>query len=291
MKVAGAHFSLTPKNGKRDTTVSHFYDQFYAGRGPADIHLQFRLADLSRSASFPSVERKEILFQVPGHWQLFRQPDGSFFFEGFNLKNGRCDLMALLDSGLQGGEALLRPKRRGVWYPAELMHPLGILLLTHHIAQSAEGGVLCHGSAVDDNGRGLLFIAPSGTGKTTLSRFWQDIQGAVILGDDRIILRKEEGRYWLYATPWVGELGYVNNHRVPLDRICLLQQASKHEWVKESEPVLLQKLFVNTFFPFWDPETVQQVLEFFGQLVSHVPVVSLRFAKSPDIVDFIRKEP
>ncbi|MBI5299467.1 MAG: hypothetical protein HY877_04140, partial [Deltaproteobacteria bacterium] len=146
MKVAGVHFSLTPKNGKRDTTVSHFYDQFYAGDGASDIHLQFRLANLPSPTSFPSIERKEILFEVPGHWQLFRQKDGSLFFKVFNLKNGRCDLMALLDSGLLDGEVILRPKRRGVWYPAELMHPLGILLLTHHIARSAEGGVLCHGS-------------------------------------------------------------------------------------------------------------------------------------------------
>ena len=47
--------------------------------------------------------------------------------------------------------------------------------------------VLLHGSAVAVDGRGYLFTARSGTGKSTHTRFWREVFGsrAVMINEDR----------------------------------------------------------------------------------------------------------
>ena len=84
-------------------------------------------------------------------------------------------------------------------YPLE--YPLDELLIINLLAQGR--GVEVHAAGViDPEGCGHLFLGQSGGGKTTISRLWQGVERAEILSDeDRIILRKEAGRIWMYGTP------------------------------------------------------------------------------------------
>ncbi len=63
----------------------------------------------------------------------------------------------------------------------------------------AFSSVLIHSSGVILNGKSVLFFAPSTGGKTTVIK---NSKNRVILNDDQIILRREQGEILAYATPF-----------------------------------------------------------------------------------------
>ncbi|MBK3515819.1 hypothetical protein [Carboxylicivirga marina] len=77
-------------------------------------------------------------------------------------------------------------------------HPLGILIIQYIIHQHE--GFVIHASSVDLNGKGYLFSAVSGTGKSTMAKIWQS-KGATIINDDRLIVVPENDGYRIYNTP------------------------------------------------------------------------------------------
>ncbi len=87
-------------------------------------------------------------------------------------------------------------------------------------------GFLLHSSAVVVDGRAYLFSAPSGTGKSTHTKLWLKKFGdrAFILNDDKPALRRENGVWYAYGTPWSGKYDINTNARVPIAGICFLSR-------------------------------------------------------------------
>lgn len=91
-----------------------------------------------------------------------------------------------------------------------------------------QGVLLVHGSAVALDGRGYLFAAPCGTGKSTHARLWRETLGAVAVNDDKPFLRLTEQGAMLYGSPWQGKHGIGSNLTVPLAGICLLERGDEN---------------------------------------------------------------
>ena len=66
-------------------------------------------------------------------------------------------------------------------------------------------GMMLHASAVDYRGRAVCFSAPPGTGKSTHTERWARLFGASILNDDKPALRRIDGVWRVYGTPWSGK--------------------------------------------------------------------------------------
>lgn len=68
------------------------------------------------------------------------------------------------------------------------------------------GGFVFHGSAIAVDGQGYIFTAKSGTGKSTHARLWREMLGAraVMVNDDKPIIRVAEGAARVYGTHWDG---------------------------------------------------------------------------------------
>ena len=100
--------------------------------------------------------------------------------------------------------------------------------LQRRVAQrlQSQGVLLAHGSAVAHKGRGYLFVAPCGTGKSTHARLWRETFGAVAVNDDKPFLRLTETEVLLCGSPWQGKHGIGQNITVPLAGICLLRRGS-----------------------------------------------------------------
>ena len=79
-------------------------------------------------------------------------------------------------------------------------------------------GLMLHSSAVVMDGRAYLFSAPSGTGKSTHTQLWLDVFGekAGILNDDKPALRRIDGKWYAYGTPWCGKEHWGCNASTPL---------------------------------------------------------------------------
>lgn len=74
----------------------------------------------------------------------------------------------------------------------------------------ARGGALVHSVGVVEEGRGVLFLGPSGVGKTTLGRLALAAGRAVLSDDMNAVLREEEApgpRFRVERLPFAGDLG------------------------------------------------------------------------------------
>ncbi len=93
-----------------------------------------------------------------------------------------------------------------------------------------EGVLLFHGSAIALDGRGYLFTADCGTGKSTHTRLWRQVFGprAMMINDDKPFLRFAEEEILACGAPWSGKHGLDSNISVPLRGICILRRGTEN---------------------------------------------------------------
>ena len=109
--------------------------------------------------------------------------------------------------------------------------------------------VLMHGSCVAVDGAAYLFTAKSGTGKSTHVRLWREMLGerAVMVNDDKPLIRIGDGTAIVYGTPWDGKHRLSSNIAVPLRAICILERAEtnaiKSITAREAFPMLVQQIY------------------------------------------------
>ena len=109
--------------------------------------------------------------------------------------------------------------------------------------------LLFHGSAIAVDGKGYLFTAHSGTGKSTHTRLWQQTFGdrAVMVNDDKPFLELRPDGIWLHGSPWSGKHGLDANICVPLQGLCILERGKENHIVpidaEEALPMLRKQAY------------------------------------------------
>ena len=109
--------------------------------------------------------------------------------------------------------------------------------------------LLFHGSAIAVDGVAYLFTAKSGTGKSTHTALWRQVfkDRAVMINDDKPLLKLTSDGVLVCGTPWNGKHGLGCNRMVPLKAICILERAEQNTIVPvdavEALPMLLQQSF------------------------------------------------
>lgn len=85
---------------------------------------------------------------------------------------------------------------------------------------------LVHSSTIVHQGRAVLFLGESGTGKSTHTRLWmKSIPDAHLLNDDSPVLAVENGETVVYGSPWSGKTHCYHQLRFPLAGVVRLSQA------------------------------------------------------------------
>ncbi len=89
--------------------------------------------------------------------------------------------------------------------------------------------VSIHSSAIIHEGRAILFLGESGTGKSTHTRLWMaNIPGAELLNDDSPMLGFVDGAPYAFGSPWSGKTHCYKNTGVPLAAVVRLSQAPRN---------------------------------------------------------------
>ncbi len=93
--------------------------------------------------------------------------------------------------------------------------------------------IAMHCSCIVKDGKAYLFLGESGTGKSTHTRLWREnIEEAELLNDDSPILSFEEGKVWIYGSPWSGKTPCYRRERYELGGCVRLSQAPFNEIVR-----------------------------------------------------------
>lgn len=110
-------------------------------------------------------------------------------------------------------------------------YPLKYLETTcvyRHIAQllPLKNRVVMHGVALKYIDSGFLFIAPSGVGKTTHAKLWQEYLGekVEIINGDKPILEFSDSGIILHSNPWCGKEGIYKKTTAKLKGVCIVSR-------------------------------------------------------------------
>lgn len=138
-------------------------------------------------------------------------------------------------------------------------------------------GMMLHASAVELGGKAYLFSGPSGMGKSTHTRLWQSVFGeeAQVFNDDKPALRRIDGKWYAYGTPWCGKDGINQNKKVPLAGICFLKRGDENK-IRRLEPKeALPLVMAQTMHKFKKVENLDYLLNIINNLIKEIPIFEL----------------
>ena len=129
-----------------------------------------------------------------------------------------------------------------------------------------------HGSVVAVDAEGYAFLAPSGVGKTTQTRLWQQQFGARlhVINGDKPLIRMEPESFRAYGTPWRGKENLGSNASVPLKAIFFLNRSDTPSAVPAGHEQVVERLFRQLLLP-KEPERMIRLLTMADKLVSTLP--------------------
>ena len=146
-------------------------------------------------------------------------------------------------------------------------------------------GLFFHSSALMLDGNAYLFSAPSGTGKSTHTALWRKHFGdrVTMINDDKPIIRKKHGVFYVYGTPWMGKSNIGTNISAPLKAVFLLERDSKNFTEKVSAGKVFPKLLEATLIS-KKQSRMSRILELYDEIFSAVDLYSLHCTISDDAV-------
>ena len=130
---------------------------------------------------------------------------------------------------------------------------------------------LFHGSAIAVDDNGYLFTAKSGTGKSTHTKLWREYfaNRAIMVNDDKPLLKVTADGVRVYGTPWDGKHRLSSNVSVPLKAICILERDTNNHIEEINVGEAYQMLLQQTYRPL-DKGAVIQTLKLLDLLKTHV---------------------
>lgn len=138
-------------------------------------------------------------------------------------------------------------------------------------------GLMLHAAAVEFEGRAYLFSGPSTVGKSTHTRLWRQLLGEQVyfINDDKPALRRMDGKWFAYGTPWCGKNGINMNRRAPLAGICFLKQGEQNSIRRLSAKEAMIRILSQTTKMIRDPGVVAQLMSHVDSLVRQIPIYEL----------------
>jgi hypothetical protein len=282
LRVAGFTLHLTTDDPDLPLAPDPAAARFLIEPAPADVEIAVSAGDLGVGDG-----AQDCVFDSGGSWRLHRHANGLLF------RIYSSDLpeipykTALFTPDLSHGRIRLhRPFFAGTGAIDPLQYPLDELLVITLLGRGR--GVEIHGCGVIDGQSGWLFVGSSGAGKSTMARLWLAERDAVILSDDRIVLRAEADGIWMYGTPWHGDEPLASPRRARLDGIFFLRHHDRQLTTAVTPAQAVARLFAASFPCFHDASALDFTLGFLDQLVQTVPCAELGFTPDPSVIELVR---
>lgn len=147
-----------------------------------------------------------------------------------------------------------------------------------------------HGALIDWKGQGILFLGPSGIGKTTQAELWGQYLDAEIINGDMVFVEKTKTEYLGWGTPWHGSSPYCMNKSVPIKMLVVLKQASTNRLRELTDFEKVSKVSNSVFYPMWIENGMDLCLGVLNQLLLDLPVYCLENCADENSVKLLLEE-
>lgn len=166
---------------------------------------------------------------------------------------------------------------------------LAMLLMDIPEAVIRHGGVFLHSSFVDVGGEAVLFTGAKQVGKSTQAALWEKYRGAETVNGDRALLRKKDGKWYAWGSPYCGTSDICKNVSLPLRAVVILSKAKESTAGKADAKKALAALLDGCSFDTWDKTAVSGVLELCSSIVTDIPFYSLSCLPDESAVTALEK--
>ena len=137
-------------------------------------------------------------------------------------------------------------------------------------------GMPLHAALVEKDGYGVVFLGPSGMGKSTQAKLWVEHQGADFIIGDRPGLRRIDGQWIGFGMPWDGKDGIRQQKSVPIRALISLEQAPENSIRRLSKQEAMIVLLNQVMMPMWDDAAMELLTPLMGQLATEIPFYHLK---------------
>ena len=260
-----------------EVTDTAFFDRrFAAYRDGGDAPVQFSMTSTVTDIITPPVGEEYRTFR---RTHLLRLPDGKQCYYT-TAPTGRIAYLAQYAPAYESVDMWISPRGEPfsntdyeyMYTGYEFSSRLGYL-----------GGGVLHGSAIAYRGRGVIFSAPSGTGKSTHTGLWKACFGedVVFVNDDKPAIRYPDGQATVYGTPWSGKTDLNTNMAAPLHAIVFVERGEENRIRRLELTESMLHLSEELVRPRHDEALSTRLVDVMVQLAQTVPVYLLTCNMDP----------
>ena len=150
-------------------------------------------------------------------------------------------------------------------------------------------GILLHASSIQFNNEGIIFSAPSGTGKSTHSALWEQYYNACVINDDTPALKLFDNHIMVCGTPWSGSLGKHSNISATLKAIVILEQYPENCIRKLTEKESITSLIPRFMLPYHNKKLMETAMEYINHIVKSTPVYLLKCRPDREAAELVHR--
>lgn len=216
---------------------------------------------------------------------LYRRGGDTYFFRMSSPEYGTVSFLHAAGSSVFDCDAGTDGKR-----PAPIIMRF-LVWTAFGMAAVRGGGCPIHSSTIVCEGRAVLFLGESGTGKSTHTRLWiKNIPNAELLNDDSPVLRIEDGRAVVYGSPWSGKTPCYKTASAPLAACVRLSQAPHNEIRRLPKIEAFGALFPSCPPSFAADERLTDcICDILSHVIASVPIYSMKCLPDEDAALLVHK--
>lgn len=147
--------------------------------------------------------------------------------------------------------------------------------------------MMLHASVIENEDRGIVFTAPSGTGKSTQADLWVKYRDAEIINGDRALIRKCKDEYRVYGSPYAGSSYIYKDKNTKLELIVILRQGSENRILHLSQKEKYLHLLSELRLSRGNKEAMNKQTDWLLELIESVPIIMFECKPDKEAVNMI----
>lgn len=152
-----------------------------------------------------------------------------------------------------------------------------LIMIVYGVAIAPWKMLKMHASVTELDGKALLFLGVSGTGKSTHSRLWRKfVPGATLLNDDEPIVRLlPSGEVRVFGCPWSGSTPCYRQASAEVVAFVHLHQSSENKLMKLRGRNSFDSIYSSTAFLHSDKTRHMATFDTIVDILERIPVYRL----------------